>query len=87
MLGAFQRVHVPAGKTLSVTLAVRPETHAVVTGPDTHGDAVYNMTAQHVVEAGAVELYVGGGQPDHYPGALAALVTVKSTSPLHLCKE
>ena len=60
-LGAFKRVHVPAGGTITVSLTVKPEAHSVVTS-DAGGEAIYVASADQQVEKGSIELHVGGGQ-------------------------
>eukprot|EP01094_Clydonella_sp_ATCC50884_P013034 TRINITY_DN2330_c2_g1_i5.p1 TRINITY_DN2330_c2_g1~~TRINITY_DN2330_c2_g1_i5.p1 ORF type:complete len:654 (+),score=198.47 TRINITY_DN2330_c2_g1_i5:97-1962(+) len=80
-LAAFERVHVRAGEKRVVALQVLPSYRCVIV-PSPDG-SIYD--AQHVVEAGQIELSVGGGQPGHYQGALSASVSVTASSPLSEC--
>ena len=79
-LVAFDRVHVAAGATVSVTLAVLPEFHSVV--PIVPGDIYHG---EQVVEAGPLELFVGGGQPDFYAGHLSTKVDITTTHNARTC--
>lgn len=75
-LGDFQRVrHIAPGETRRVTLSLEPGFHSVVL-PDAQN--IYNSTVE--VEAGSIELWVGGGQPDYFPGALQLVVVITSTA-------
>lgn len=79
-LADFARVHIPAGQTTRVTLLVRPQYRAVVPATATMWDP------QVAVEAGNVQVSVGGGQPDYYAGTLKAVVNVVGGAPLDSCK-
>lgn len=79
-LAAFERVHIRAGATVTVTLAVTPDTHTIVTS-DTD---VYMDTRS--VEPGEVLVSVGGGQPDYTSGAQRMTVAFAgATTPLAKC--
>lgn len=60
-LAAFDRIFVPAKKTVSVKFSIVPESHAAVI----HNgfDNIYDGVDSVVVEAGPLELFVGGQQP------------------------
>ncbi len=60
-LAAFERVFVPAGKSVVVQLSVTPETHVAVL--DNGFEDIYSGKDSVVVEAGELQLYVGGSQP------------------------
>ena len=78
-LADFARVHVPAGGAVTVTLQLRPKYRSVV--PD--GASFWDP---HVtLEAGQIDVSIGGGQPDFYPGALHGSITVSGTALLDSC--
>ena len=52
---------------------------------DAGGEAIYTASAAQKVEAGPIELYVGGGQPDFYEGHLSGKVTVSAAAALSSC--
>eukprot|EP01047_Picozoa_sp_COSAG01_P101696 COSAG01_NODE_31389_length_598_cov_2.733467_2_plen_147_part_00 len=80
----FRRAVVPAGGTVTVTLRVSPEAHSVVTSNE-GGEAIYYASADQQVEAGTIELHVGGGQPDYYAGSLSAKAAISASAPLSSC--
>ena len=90
-LAAFSRVHIPAGKTVSVALTLAPDTHTVVlagaAGGDATGDAIFTAASSRAVESGLIELHCGGGQPDHYAGSVSTTVTVTKAAPISQCKD
>lgn len=83
-LGAFLRVHIPAGGSEVVSLVVKPDAHSVVTS-DEGGEAIYLASADQRVEQGAFELHVGGGQPDYFEGSLMIKAPVVADAPLSSC--
>ena len=70
---------VKQGASVTVTLDILPDTHAVVY---TEAD-VYHDSRQ--VEKGKLMLYAGGGQPDYYAGAVATVVNVTASKALGAC--
>ena len=77
-LVAFERVHVKAGASATVQLAVKPNTYSVVyPNPDVYKDS-------RQVEKGSIELSVGGGQPD-YVKVLKRVVNITGSAPLSSC--
>ena len=85
-LGAFIRVHVPKGSSKTVTLAVKPDAHTVVTS-DSGGEEIYLASADVKIEKGDIELHVGGGQPDYYSNAVSTKATVAAAAPLSSCDK
>eukprot|EP01052_Picozoa_sp_SAG31_P008993 SAG31_NODE_464_length_15318_cov_17.930876_6_plen_161_part_00 len=86
-LSAFDRVFVSAGRTVTVNLPVKPESHSVVL--DNHdedgGDIYFGMNAV-VVEAGRFQLFIGGGQPGTTAPTLGpADVTISTTATVASC--
>ena len=84
-LAAFERlVALAPGESRTVSLTISPDSHAVVYP---NADSVY--VEQTAVESGALEVYVGGAQPDEEDGAedgvLSATVTISETSMLMNC--
>ena len=80
-LVAFQRVRAIApGSSVVVTLTVRPDSHAVVLDG---GSSVYD--ADVVVQAGRLQLSVGGGQPTTSDGSVSATVAVSNSSLVRSC--
>jgi len=80
-LVAFDRVFVPAGKTVTVSLTVSPDMYSLV---DPNPTDIYKDTRS--VSAGTLALHVGGGQPDYDSGTLATTVTVSGpTKALSQC--
>ncbi|KNC55776.1 glycoside hydrolase family 3 domain-containing protein [Thecamonas trahens ATCC 50062] len=78
-LAAFARVGIAAGASVDVALDVSAERLSVVyNGTATSGPGLWQPTL--AVEAGAVHVGVGGGQPHFYHGALEGVVTVASSS-------
>jgi hypothetical protein len=82
---AFTRIAAIApGKSVTVTLVVRPDSHAVVLDD---GPSVYD--ADVVVERGRLQLSVGGGQPTSPGGGgggtLNATVVVTNSSLVNSC--
>eukprot|EP01052_Picozoa_sp_SAG31_P045927 SAG31_NODE_8583_length_1426_cov_1.272796_2_plen_140_part_00 len=73
----FARVHIPSGQSIEVALAFAPKDQAVVAG----STGVYRPDI--VVEAGVVELYVGGGQPGHYAGVVMKPLTITAHGALN----
>ena len=85
-LGAFQRVrNLAPGAAQTVTLTVPAEARAVVHGGDATGEGIYAASASLVLEKGRIEVYVGGGQPDHYQRHLAATTTITETKRASAC--
>ena len=85
-LAAFARVHVPKATSKTVTLAVKPAAHTVVTS-DEGGEAIYVASADVKIEKGEIELHVGGGQPDYYADTLATKATIAAAAPLSSCDK
>ena len=83
-LAAFARAHVEVGQTVTVSLSVPPQSHAAVLDAVT-GDAIYTAGSDVVVEAGAFELYCGGGQPDFVDDTLKTEIVVRGGSRLDAC--
>jgi beta-glucosidase len=83
-LAAFARAHVEVGQTVTVSLSVPPQSHAAVLDAVT-GDAIYTAGSDVVVEAGAFELYCGGGQPDFADDTLKTEIVVRGGSRLDAC--
>lgn len=79
-LADFARVPIKAGETVRVTLFVRPQYRFVVPA------AASMWSPGLAIEAGAVQVSVGGGQPDYYAGALRTSVAVSGAAPLDSCK-
>ena len=75
-LSAFERVHIAAGASVTVQLLLSPGQRAVVRDGDTSGEAVYMASTQQYVEPGEIHVFVGGGQPDFYTGALSAVASI-----------
>ena len=67
-LAAFERVHIAAGSSATVALSIPPSAHSVVTS-STRGESVYNASGSQRVEAGRVEIFVGGGSAGLLRGA------------------
>ena len=65
-----------------VELTVTPSSHAVVLD---NGPSVYD--ANVVVQAGRLELFVGGSQPGPGRGTLNATVAVHNTASVDRCKK
>jgi beta-glucosidase len=84
-LAAFERVHLKAGMSRVVNLSVLPETHAVVRDGEASGEATYAASASQFVETGALQLFVGGGQPDYFQGHVSATVQIKGEAALSTC--
>ncbi|XP_065837827.1 uncharacterized protein [Oscarella lobularis] len=80
-LADFARVFVPKGQSTNVSLAITPEFHAYV--PLTKNP--YTGSAEVSVEAGPLNVYVGGGQPDYFEGHLSAVANVQNTQLLVSC--
>lgn len=77
-LADFARVAIEVGKTKTVELVVAPKYFSVVKNEE-------NSSFWHphiAVEAGELELSVGGGQPDFTDGVLKGKVTVKDSGAL-----
>jgi hypothetical protein len=75
-LVGFDRVHIAAGQATKVTVAIEPAAYAVVhNSSDAYSDTRY-------VEQGKLVLFVGGGQPDVYAGAVNTTVSVAGPSKL-----
>ena len=72
------------GGSVTVSLAVGPDSHSVVTS-DEGGEAIYAASADVKVEAGAIEVHVGGGQPDYYKGSLMTKAIISADAPLSSC--
>ena len=78
-LAAFARNHIPAGQSLDVSLQVSSERLSVVyNGTAKSGSGFWDP--ELVVEAGDVQVWVGGGQPAFTKGVLEGGVSVGSTS-------
>jgi len=77
-LANFTRVHVRAGASSTVRLALAPRWHAAVhAGPDFWRPSI-------VVPRGALRISVGGGQPAHAQ-SLSVVVNVTSEAPEASC--
>jgi beta-glucosidase len=82
-LVAFERIRdVPPGKSVEVKLTVTPASHAVVLD---NGHSVYD--AHTVVQAGRLQLFVGGAQPGLGRGCLNATVAVKNSEIVKKCSK
>lgn len=79
-LAGFERVHVRAGETVSVTVEVEPQWHSVVRSG---GSTVYD--GRLFVESGSVEVFVGGGQPAYFAAGLKSSVMVTDSSYVEEC--
>jgi len=80
-LADFERVNVTIGSTVDVRLYITPRYHSVVyntTSPSWYEPLIY-------IEKGFIEIYVGGGQPQYYEGALHLKVYINGTAPLSNC--
>ena len=85
-LGAFKRVrNLAPAASVTVALSVPAEARAVVHGGDATGDAIYAASAGLTLEKGRLEVFVGGGQPDHYEGRLSATTTITETKKASVC--
>eukprot|EP01051_Picozoa_sp_SAG22_P009236 SAG22_NODE_755_length_7442_cov_2.270598_4_plen_304_part_00 len=73
-LADFARVHIAAGATATVLLVVHPKYFSVVKNEGTNSF----WTPSIEVEAGALAIHAGGGQPDFTDGVLSASVVVKA---------
>jgi len=78
-LAAFTRVAIPAKRSILVSLSIPPAFHSAVHDSPT----IYAPTL--FVEAGPLEIFVGGGQPQYYAGHVAASVLITNTRPLTEC--
>jgi hypothetical protein len=83
-LAAFDRVHVKAGQTVKVHLVIRPDAHTQMDSNEV-GASMYTASKDEMIAEGALEVFVGGGQPDHYSGALSQTVHIITSSPLLKC--
>jgi len=82
-LAAFERLAaIPPGRSVTVTLTVDPSSHAVVIPPDPSDPAASVYTDSRRVEAGTLEIYVGGSQPKPSGGTLFATTTITTSSML-----
>jgi beta-glucosidase len=79
-LAAFARVKIPSKRSISVALSIAPAFHSVVYS----ADSIYQPSTL-TVEAGPLEIYVGGGQPQYYAGHVSATVTIRNTRKLLEC--
>jgi beta-glucosidase len=77
-LGDFARVFIAAGSSVTVSLLLTPKYHAVVL--DEGNTSFFHPSI--AVEAGAIGVHVGGGQPGFATGVLHANVTVTTGGPL-----
>jgi len=79
-LAAFERVpSIAPNEQRTVSLIITPEFHsAVLDGTD-----IYQPTID--VQKGTLNIYVGGGQPDFFPGHLLTSVAITNTQPLDNC--
>ena len=84
-LAAFERIHLKAGESRIITLSVLPETHAVVRDGEASGEGMYAASASQFVEKGALQLFVGGGQPDYFQGHVNATVQTIGDAALSTC--
>jgi beta-glucosidase len=81
-LVAFQRVHLRAGAPpTAISLTIKPAFRSVVL--DNARDNFWQPT--RLVEAGIIDVSVGGGQPDFYEGALTTHVQITSSANLDHC--
>jgi beta-glucosidase len=86
-LVAFERVSVPAGTTRSVALTLEPRDRAVVADETGPSQAVYTASASQLLEAGRLEIFVGGGQPSYFKGGVRGVVQVQESRPLLECEQ
>ena len=85
-LAAFERVAaIQPGRSVTVTLSVAPSAHAVVMPPDPTDPSSSVYTDSRHVEAGQLEIYVGGSQPKPSGGTLHATTTITTSSMLRGC--
>ena len=82
-LVAFDRQHISTAASVTFELTVVPETHCAVLN-NSFAD-IYNGVESVVVEAGRLELWVGGRQPLANEGGWIS-VNVTSTATLESCK-
>eukprot|EP00030_Apusomonadida_sp_AF-17_P007579 a841981_43.p1 GENE.a841981_43~~a841981_43.p1 ORF type:complete len:887 (-),score=386.87 a841981_43:100-2733(-) len=83
-LAAFARVNIPAKTSTTVALTIEPYYHSVVyNGTANSGSEFWDATV--VVEAGPLQIYVGGGQPKYFEGHLSAAVTILNTQAVETC--
>jgi len=86
-LVGFERVHVPQGKSRVVLINVFPDSHTAVHNGDAIGEDVYSASGDVMIEAGNLDLFVGGGQPDFYVGHVTGQVDVKGSASLDSCSQ
>jgi beta-glucosidase len=89
-LADFQRVHIPAGKSVTVKLTALPATRAVYNDPsggDPSGFDVYTGSKNQVIQRGALTFFVGGGQPAFFKGGLTANATIGTNATLLSCEQ
>ena len=88
-LAAFARVHVAAGATTTVRLAVGAAARAVMSakGAAATGDAIYTEAAdEQVIEPGRLVIHVGGGQPGFGAATLNTTVAIEGGARLVDCE-
>ena len=78
-LADFARVHIKAGQSTTVSLSFGPKEQALVLDGASSGRGSSVYQPHMVVPAGAVEVHVGGGQPDFFEGAVMKTVTIQRT--------
>ena len=83
-LADFQRVHIVAGQTTTVSLVLGPRSHSVVT-ENVPGWSSKFWQPTVVVEAGEVSLHVGGGQHGVAAGVMEGSVHVTATGAVATC--
>ena len=79
-LADFARVHVAPGATRVVQLVLTPRARAAVVAST---ETIY-ADQRHLL-AGALDLAVGGGQPDFDRGVLRRRIAVVTSAPLASC--
>eukprot|EP00118_Oscarella_pearsei_P012727 m.95985 g.95985 ORF g.95985 m.95985 type:complete len:873 (+) comp36884_c0_seq1:58-2676(+) len=78
-LADFERTRLVSSESKLIHLSIKPEFHAIVFNtPD-----IYQ--GQVSVERGYLSIFVGGGQPDFFPGHLSISVHVENTQLLETC--
>jgi len=78
-LAGFERIHLLTGQSTKLEFVIEPEWHSVVYD----GDDIYN--GQVMVEAGFLNIFVGGGQPDYFTSFQTSHVKITDTVPLSTC--
>jgi len=86
-LAGFERIHLKSKQSRTVTVALLPETHAVVRDGEASGDAIYSASASQFLEKGALQIFAGGGQPGHFKGCVSVAVQIAHDAALATCGQ